>query len=161
MALNTCEMWSNGIKIASFFMPKITKNCRAVGGLALRLLQTPSVMGLSYISLLNTSPNLHFCSFFCLSPLRNFFCLSKILVVIKHAGHAFWSFYLQYLCPTKVPLSKISEDAITCDLWFGTPQSKTLATPMPLVVHALLQLVIFMTKQKSSKNFFEWIIIYR
>ena len=37
------------------------------------------------------------------------------------------------------------------------PQSKILATPMPLVI---LQLVIFMTKQKSLKNFFKWIIIY-
>ena len=30
---------------------------------------------------------------------------------------------------------------------------------MPLVVHALLQMVAFMTKQKSVRIFFEWIII--
>ena len=30
----------------------------------------------------------------------------------------------------KVPLLKISDDVIACDLWFGTPQSKILATPM-------------------------------
>ena len=30
----------------------------------------------------------------------------------------------------------------------------------PLVVHVLLQLVIFMTKQKSLRKIFEWIIIY-
>ena len=29
----------------------------------------------------------------------------------------------------------------------------------PLVVHVLLQLVIFMTKQKSLRNIFEWIIL--
>ena len=45
-----------------------------------------------------------------------------------------------------------------CDL--VPPQSKLLATPMPLVVHALLQLIICMTKKKSLRNFFEWIIIY-
>ena len=62
------------------------------------------------------------------------------------------------LVAQKVPLSKITEDVITCDL--VPPQSKILATAMPLVVHALLQLVIFMTKQKYLKNFFEWIILY-
>ena len=60
--------------------------------------------------------------------------------------------------PQKVLLSKISEDVITCDL--VSPQSKILATPMPLVVHALLQLVSCMTKQISLRDFFEWIIIY-
>ena len=30
----------------------------------------------------------------------------------------------------------------------------------PLTVHALLQLVIFMSKQKSPRKIFEWIIIY-
>ena len=32
--------------------------------------------------------------------------------------------------PQKVPLTKISHDVIACDLWFGPPQSKILATPM-------------------------------
>ena len=30
----------------------------------------------------------------------------------------------------------------------------------PLAVHALLQLIIFMTKQKSPRNIFEWIILF-
>ena len=30
----------------------------------------------------------------------------------------------------------------------------------PLAVHVLLQLVNFMTKQKSRRKIFEWIIIY-
>ena len=30
----------------------------------------------------------------------------------------------------KVPLSKISDDVIARDLWFGLSQSKILATPM-------------------------------
>ena len=35
MALNMCEMWSNGIKIAYYFK-KITKNHSAAGGIAPR-----------------------------------------------------------------------------------------------------------------------------
>ena len=30
----------------------------------------------------------------------------------------------------------------------------------PLAVHVLLQMVIFMKKQKSPRKIFEWIIIY-
>ena len=30
----------------------------------------------------------------------------------------------------------------------------------PLVVHVLLQVVVFMTKQKPLRQIFEWIIIY-
>ena len=32
--------------------------------------------------------------------------------------------------PQKVPLLKISDGIIACDLWFEAPQSKILATPM-------------------------------
>ena len=35
-----------------------------------------------------------------------------------------------------------------------------LRGPGPLVVHILLQLVIFEAKQKSLRKIFEWIIIY-
>ena len=35
-----------------------------------------------------------------------------------------------------------------------------LRGPGPLAEHALLQLAIFMTKQKSLRKTFEWIIIY-
>ena len=63
MALNTCEIWSNGIKIA-FFSKKITKNRPTAGSFAPRPAkppaaggpcpQPPSVIHLSYTSLLNT-----------------------------------------------------------------------------------------------------------
>ena len=61
MALNTSEMWSNGIKIA-FFSPKITKNCPAAGGKAPR---PPFVIRLNYSKLLysNTSRNLDILAF--------------------------------------------------------------------------------------------------
>ena len=35
-----------------------------------------------------------------------------------------------------------------------------LRGPGPLAVHVLVQLVIFMTKQKSLRNINEWIIIF-
>ena len=53
MALNTCKMWSNGIKIA--FFHKITKNCAAAGSFTPR---PPLVIRLSYTISLNTSLNL-------------------------------------------------------------------------------------------------------
>ena len=48
MALNTCVLWFNDIKIA-IFSKKITKNHEAAGGEAPRF-------DLSYTSLLETSP---------------------------------------------------------------------------------------------------------
>ena len=79
MALNTCEMWPSGVKIA--FFPKNYKKlfCGwgfrpqtpiASCGLGLRP-QTPSVIRLSYVSLLNTSTILDIFAFwlFYLSPL--------------------------------------------------------------------------------------------
>ena len=41
MALNTCEMWLNGIKIA-YYYKKVTKNCPAAGGFAPK---TPKAFG--------------------------------------------------------------------------------------------------------------------
>ena len=38
--------------------------------------------------------------------------------------------FYDIFAPQKVPFSKISDDVILCDLWFGPPQSKILATPM-------------------------------
>ena len=71
MALNTCEMWSNGIKIA--FFPKNYKKSPngwglhpqtpkppAAGGPAPKL---PSVIHLSYTGFLNTFPKLDICIF--------------------------------------------------------------------------------------------------
>ena len=40
--------------------------------------------------------------------------------------------------PKEVPLSKIYVDVIACDLWFATPQSKILATIVPLAYSAPL-----------------------
>ena len=47
-------------------------------------------------------------------------------------GYSFRSSVLRYLCPQKVPLLKISDDVIACDLWFGPPQSKILATSITI-----------------------------
>ena len=72
MALNTCEMWSNGIKIA-FFSKKITKNRPTAGDFAPRppkhlaaggpAPNPPSVIHWSYTSFLNTFPKLDICIF--------------------------------------------------------------------------------------------------
>ena len=59
MALNTCEMWSNGIQIA-FFFQKITKNCPTAGDFAPK---PPSAIHLSYTNFLNTFPKLDICIF--------------------------------------------------------------------------------------------------
>ena len=59
MALNACEMWSNGIKV-SFFSKKITKNRPAAGGFA----PTPvcDTFELQYTFLLkHVSQSRHFC----------------------------------------------------------------------------------------------------
>ena len=40
--------------------------------------------------------------------------------------------FYDIFAPQKVTFSKISDDVIACDLWFGPPQSKILATPMDL-----------------------------
>ena len=54
MALNTSEMWSNGIKIA-FFSKKLQKNRPTAGGPAPNPL---SVTPLSYTNFLKTFPKL-------------------------------------------------------------------------------------------------------
>ena len=113
MALNTYEMWSNGIKIAF-----VTKKLPSV--------RYPSVIRLSCSTVFNTSPNsLLFKLWFKPS------LLSKILVKCHHTRYDFWSSILRWLCPTKVPFSKISDHVIVCDFWYGPPPvSKILATPV-------------------------------
>ena len=71
MALNTCKMWSNGIKIA-FFSKNFQKSPSgwglspqtpiAAGGWRLRT-QTPVCGTFEYTSLLNTSPKLDIFAF--------------------------------------------------------------------------------------------------
>ena len=80
----------------------------------------------SCTTLLNTSPNsLLFKLWFKPS------LLSKILVKCHHTGYDFWSSILRWLCPTKVPSSKILDHVIVCDFWFELPPlSKILATPV-------------------------------
>ena len=58
MALNTCEMWSNGIKIA--FFSKNVQKLHSGWGLPP---QTPVCDTFEYTSLLNTSPKLDICIF--------------------------------------------------------------------------------------------------
>ena len=55
MVLNTCEMWSNGIKIA-FFPKKNAKKLPSSWGFGPK---PPSVIPLSKLVCLHTSPNLH------------------------------------------------------------------------------------------------------
>ena len=91
MALNTCELWSKGIKITSFSKKWKKLSC----SWGLRLQRPPSVMRLTDASLLKTSPKLHFWGRFKSSP----YC--KNLAMRLHTGHGFWSSNPRYLCPTK------------------------------------------------------------
>ena len=103
--LNTCKMWSNGIKIA-FFFKNLQKSpsgwglCPqtpiATGGWGLRA-QTPICDTFECTSLLNTSPKLD------ISTSNDWFSPShftKILVKVP-ADYSFRSSILRYLCPTK------------------------------------------------------------
>ena len=62
MALNACQMWFNGNKIAIYFkkLQKIRPHTQDSGGWGRSL---TSVIRLGYISLLNTSPKLDICTF--------------------------------------------------------------------------------------------------
>ena len=105
MALNSCEMWSNGIYIA-FVSKNLQKSpsgwglCPqtpiAIGGWGL-CPQTPVSDTFEYTSLLNTSFKLDFYTFqqlvFALSLYQN---PGKV-----PSGYGFRSSILRYLCPTK------------------------------------------------------------
>ena len=124
MALSSCEMGFNGIKIA-VFSKKLTKNCPTAGGFAPR---PTSVIRLRYTSFLNTSsPKLDICTF---QLLHKALSLCKILVKCQPAAISNLPFY-DILVPQTVSLLKIFDDVIACDLCFGPPnQSKILATPI-------------------------------
>ena len=135
MALNTCEMWFNFIKIA-VFSKKLTKNRPTAGDFAPRPPMPlaaggsapgpPSVLRLRYTSFLNASPKLDICTF---QLLLKTLSLCKIQLKCQPATISDLSSY-DIFVPQKVPLLKIFDDVIACDLWFGPPyQSKILATP--------------------------------
>ena len=111
MALNTCELWSNSIKIASFFF---TKNWTAAGSLAPIPLPDPRLWW-AWVTLVYSA---HF-------PIYTFalfiFSLNPIPIAkswLRANTQATTSDIPMYniFVPQKVPLSKISEHVITCDL---------------------------------------------
>ena len=55
-----------------------------------------------------------------LSPLP----VAKCQLIAK-PGHDFTSTILRYLCQKKVPILKIFDDVIACDLWFAPPNQKS------------------------------------
>ena len=133
MALNTCEMWSNGIKIA-FFRKNYEKSpsCWELRP------HTPvcDTFELRYTSLLkHVSQFRHFRILsFGLSPL-----LERIPRYVPTPGRDFWSSILRYLWPPKNSSFKVSDGVIACDL--GSPQSKILTTPMRARVEVLIKVV--------------------
>ena len=123
MALNTSEMYFNGIAIP-VFSKKLTKNHLTAGGFAPR---PPSVLRLRYTSFLNTFPKLDICTF---QRLLKTFSLCKILLKCQQTTISDIPSY-EIFVPQKVPLLKNFDDVIARDLWFGHPyQSKILAMPI-------------------------------
>ena len=120
---SVCIVVYDGIKI-SVFSTKLTKNRPSAVGFAPR---PPSVQRLRYTTFLNTSPNLDICTF---QPLLKALSLCKFPLKCQPATISDLPsddvFVLQ-----KVPLLKIFDDVIACNLWFGPPyQSKILARPI-------------------------------
>ena len=123
MALNTCEMYFNGIKRA-VFSKKLTKNRPTAGGSASR---PPSVLRLRYTSFLNTFPKLDICTF---QRSLKALSLCKILLKCQQTTISDIPSY-EIFVPQKVPLLKNFDDVIASDLWFGHPyQSKIPAMPI-------------------------------
>ena len=103
-----------------------SKNSPAFGGFAPRPPKPPTagssaprppfVIRLSYISLLNTSPNLDILTFN-FGDTRTTLLVFHSMISLSHKNSCF----------------KNSDDVIACDLWFAPPhpQSKILATSMP------------------------------
>ena len=127
MALNKCELRSNGIKIASFFLQK------SHTGLELSPQSTPRPrLWWAWVTLVYSThlPIYTFILFiFGLSP----FPRTKSWLRANTQATASYLPIHNIFVPQKVPVSQISEDVITCNLWFGPPQLKILATPRPLV----------------------------
>ena len=85
----------------------------------------PSQLRLRYTSFLNASPLLDICTF---QLLLKALSLCQIQLKYQPATISDLPSY-DIFVPQKVPLLKIFDDVIACDLWFGLPyQSKILAT---------------------------------
>ena len=122
MTMNTCKIWSNGIKIA--LLPKKYKKSPCGWGFCP---QTPvcDTFELQYTSLLkHVSKFRHYCILTIgLRPL-----LERIPSYVPAPDHSLWSFILRHLCPHKKFFFEVSGDVIVYDL--GLPQPKNLTTPM-------------------------------
>ena len=103
MALNTCEIRFNGIKIA-FFSKKLQKIAQHLGA---KPPDPLSVIRLSYTGFLKMFPKLRICTF-----------------------QLYWfkpsPFAKSWLSANR----QIFDHVIACDLWFRPPQSKILASPI-------------------------------
>ena len=98
----------------------------ASGGWGLRP-QTPvnNTFELQYTSLLNTSANFYILTLgFSPPPLNEF------LLTCQHQATAFDLPSCDIFASAKNSSFEVSDDVIACDLRFGPPQSKILATPM-------------------------------
>ena len=122
MLLNTCKMWSNGIKIT--FFQKNPKKLPSIWGFGPK---PPSVIRLSKLVFLHTSPNLHIFIFnFWIkrSPFRKLFvkCQSRPqLLIIKPTI---------FLSQKKFLLQKFLMTSLHDNFGLALPHSKILATPM-------------------------------
>ena len=156
MALNTCELWwFKGIKIASFFT-KNYKKLRCGWGLSPQTTPWPlSVMGLSYTIVYST--HLLIYTFALLIFGLSLLPIAKSWLRANTQATASISQSTTSLSHKKFVFQKFLKTSLLV-IW--TFHLKILTTPMSLVVNPLLQLVTFKTKQKSFRNFFEWIIIY-
>ena len=145
----------------SFFFQKLTKIAQRLGALP----QTPIAIGgwglcpqtpvsdtFEYTSLLNLSSKLDFYTF-----QRLVFAPSLYQNQAKcHQATASDLPFYDIFAPQKITFSKISDDVIACDFWFGPPQSKILATPMPSTVdYQLPTAVIHGTKQLSFVQYWK------
>ena len=121
MALNTCKMCSCGIKIA-FFSKTLEKSPSVSQTLICDTFELQNTFLLKHISKIWTL--LHFNYWFKPSPWNGF------LALCQHQATASDLPFYNIFASTKNFSFEVSDDVIACDLWFGPPLSKILATPM-------------------------------
>ena len=157
MALNTCEMWSKGIKIASF-PKKLRKIAQRLGALPpdLHSLRrrglhphTPVwvMFELQYTSLLKYFSQFpHFCILIIgLSPLL----WTSFWLRANTRPYGLLIFHSTISLPPQKNSFEGSDDVIAWDLWFTPPQSKVLATPMAWA--SLNCKILWFTSQQIKK----------